>query len=235
MSNIFLSLHRPFSENEIEWRVGMANSEGTSALALAYVDSRAIMDRLDLAVGPWNWKDAYRPIDKGVICSLSLCLGGMWVSKEDASDYTDIEPIKGAISGAIKRAAVKFGVGRYLYGLPAIWAKAEKKGKTVILLPEGKAAANQKLAEYVKTYYKLTPALSVEQKTKLEKNLAEAIGMPTPEDILGTKDLNVLAAKNLSALALAWGALNPFQQEVELFKVAHATWSKLPYEYSRFA
>jgi hypothetical protein len=39
------------------------------------------------------------------------------VWKEDGAENTDIEAVKGGLSGAMKRAAVQWGCGRYLYGL----------------------------------------------------------------------------------------------------------------------
>ena len=42
-------------------------------------------------------------------------------SKRDGAENTNIEAIKGGYSGAFKRAAVKWGIGRYLYGLGTEW------------------------------------------------------------------------------------------------------------------
>lgn len=60
---------------------------------------------------------------KGVRCILSIKIGKEWISKQDGSSQTDISPIKGGFSGALKRTAVKFGMGRYLYSLPPLWVK----------------------------------------------------------------------------------------------------------------
>src|SRR5690606_17516766 len=43
---------------------------------------------------------------------------------------TDVEADKGGISDAFKRAAVKWGVGRYLYGVESPWVKIVKRGKS---------------------------------------------------------------------------------------------------------
>ena len=56
-----------------------------------------------------------------------------WVTKTDGADDTTIEGAKGGISDALKRAAVQFGIGRYLYHpsafdankKPASWATPE--------------------------------------------------------------------------------------------------------------
>lgn len=235
MSNIFLELFKPFEGSEIGWRVGASNQAKTSSLALAYVDSRAVMRRLDIVLGPMNWTDSYLFGDKAVVCTLSLKIGNEWVSKEDGSDQTDVEAAKGGISTAFKRAAVKFGVGRYLYDLPPIWVASEQKGKTVIITDEGKKQAIKKLDDFVKNYYKLTPVLTVPQKAKLEENYKNAaIDFPTLDAIFGTKEVNVLAAQNVMLLMSGWTGMDELQKETETFKVAYATFSGLPYVYSRF-
>lgn len=239
MPNLFLELFKPFEPNEIEWRVGSTNKDKTSGLALAYVDSRAIMRRLDLVVGPLNWMDTYTVADKSIICNLTLKIGNDWFSKEDGSDQTDIEGTKGGIATALKRAAVKFGIGRYLYDLPPIWVKTEPmtsgNKSTAILKDEGKATASKKLEEFLKGYYKLTPALSQAGKTKLTENLKNApADFPTLMELFWTEEVNTIAAQNVTKLVSVWDTLTPIQKEVETFKVSYATFSGLPYVYSRF-
>ena len=48
---------------------------------------------------------------------------------------TDVEGEKGAISDALKRTAVKLGIGRYLYNLPAVWVPIEPWGKSHRIVP----------------------------------------------------------------------------------------------------
>lgn len=131
----YVELAAPFPLADVHFRPGATNREKTQALALAYLDARAIMDRLDEVVGPENWKDEYTSWEgKGMLCRLSLRIDGEWVGKEDAAEATDIEPVKGAVSDALKRAAVKWGIGRYLYNLDNAWVKCEERGRSVILL-----------------------------------------------------------------------------------------------------
>lgn len=119
----FRALAQPFAPNDIEWRVGQRSKDGTKASLLCYLTSRAVQVRLDEVVGPASWRDSYLPITEGpktigFMCTLELEVApGVWVGKTDVADTTDIEPLKGGISGALKRAAVKWGIGRYLYGV----------------------------------------------------------------------------------------------------------------------
>jgi hypothetical protein len=78
---IFTRLAMPFASSDIEWRAGATNADKTRALALAYITSRAVMDRLDEVIGPENWKDEYKPgPDGGVTCGLSLRIHDEWIT-----------------------------------------------------------------------------------------------------------------------------------------------------------
>src|SRR5581483_208283 len=96
------------------------------ALALGYVDARVIQDRLDEVLGVEGWQDEYECLPDGsVICRLRLRIGDAWVTKMDVGGPSEQpdggDRMKAAFSDALKRAAVKFGVGRYLYRLPSQW------------------------------------------------------------------------------------------------------------------
>ena len=119
--DIFERLSEPFDPKDIEFRVGSTNRDKTKALALAYVTSRAIMDRLDEVVGPTEWHNEVKIHEQGVVATLTIRVGGEWVMRQDGAQYTNIESFKGGISDALKRVAVLFGMGRYLYRLPAMW------------------------------------------------------------------------------------------------------------------
>ena len=113
VAEILLELSAQFDENEIQWRPGGGGKE------LAYIDARTVMERLDDVVGAENWQDTYAETTAGrVLCGLSIRLGNEWITKSDGAGDTGVEGEKGAISDAFKRAAVKWGIGRYLYDLP---------------------------------------------------------------------------------------------------------------------
>ena len=120
------ALSAPFPPEAVHWRAQSVTKDGTKALALAYIDARDVMDRLDEVCGPENWQTEYLETAKGrLICRLSLRIGDEWVTKSDGAGETQVEGDKGAISDALKRAAVSWGIGRYLYRLPAPWVPCE--------------------------------------------------------------------------------------------------------------
>lgn len=148
----FSKLAAPFSPEVIQWRVGSTNRDKTRGMALAYVDARAVQQRLDDVLGPENWSCRYIRFDSRIaettLCEISVWCGKDlgWVGKCDGSGATDFEAEKGALSSAFKRAAVPWGVGRYLYDLPAPWVAVEMKGKFLVISDSEKTRLQQLVA-----------------------------------------------------------------------------------------
>lgn len=73
-----------FDEGDVDWKPIAVSKKTGQALAAAYISNRAIMDRLDEVCGPENWQNEYKPgPGGGVICGLSIRVGGDWVTKWD--------------------------------------------------------------------------------------------------------------------------------------------------------
>lgn len=129
----FSKLKEPFDEKDIEWRLqSCGESNGKIwAICLAYVTNRAIQNRLDEVCGPENWKNEFvTGPDGGILCGISIKCNGEWVTKWDGAENTQIEAVKGGLSGAMKRAAsTGWGIGRYLYNLEEGFATVSDKGK----------------------------------------------------------------------------------------------------------
>jgi hypothetical protein len=115
---LFAALAAPFQHDEVRTR-----SQG--GRNLHYITARTVMNRLDDVLGPASWWDEYIPQENSVICRLSIRLpDGSTLTKSDAGGYAGMpdsgDDDKSGFSDAFKRAAVKFGIGRYLYrdGVP---------------------------------------------------------------------------------------------------------------------
>jgi hypothetical protein len=67
--------------------------------------------------------------EHGVIASIAIKNPetGEWVEKQDGSGASDMEPFKGGISGALKRAATAWGIGRELYSYPRVIVEGEHR------------------------------------------------------------------------------------------------------------
>lgn len=132
---LFDELCRPFAAEEIDWRVGSTTGDKTKGMALAYMDARAVMDRLDGVCGPDGWQCNYTPgVNGSIVCNIGIRMpSGEWIWKADGAGATDVEGEKGMLSDALKRAAVRWGVGRYLYEMKSPWVALEKKGNSYII------------------------------------------------------------------------------------------------------
>ena len=130
MCKIMEALQEPFVVNELEFRVGATTPDKKQGLALAYVQARAIQNRLDKIFGIGGWKVSYKEITGGFLCKLAVKINEEWIEKEDGSSVTEFESIKGGISSAFKRVASSgFGVGRYLYSIRNHWHPIKQSGK----------------------------------------------------------------------------------------------------------
>lgn len=128
----------PFPASVVGWKPQTAKEN--RALAVAYIDARDVMDRLDAVMGIDGWQDQYdEQADGTVRCILSLRLAGEWISKQDVGGESEQkdpgDKHKAAYSDALKRAAVKWGIGRYLYSLPATWADYDPQRRDFVRPP----------------------------------------------------------------------------------------------------
>lgn len=129
----FEALKAPFPPDRISWRVGSTTQDKTKGMALAYIDARDVMERLDDIAGPARWQCDYPHANGKTVCRIGIKIDEEWVWKADGAGDTDYEAEKGALSDAFKRAAVRWGIGRYLYDISSPWVAVEQKGKTYII------------------------------------------------------------------------------------------------------
>ncbi|GAB5521617.1 MAG: hypothetical protein RhofKO_38680 [Rhodothermales bacterium] len=131
----FEALQAFFPPNDIEWKPIATSKRTGKGLAAAYLDTRAIMARLDAVCGPQNWRNEFAPgPNGGLLCGLSIRTvredgSAEWVTKWDGAENTDVESVKGGLSSAMKRAASQWGIGRYLYQLPNQWVPMNEHGR----------------------------------------------------------------------------------------------------------
>jgi hypothetical protein len=131
-------LAAPFDASEVKFKP--QHVTGNRALVVPFVDARVIQDRLDEVLGVMGWQDRYKCLPEGsVVCRLRIRLGAEWITKEDVGGQSE-QPDEGdrrkaAFSDALKRAAVKFGIGRYLYRLKPQWVDYDPQKRQVVGTP----------------------------------------------------------------------------------------------------
>lgn len=137
-------LREPFELADLSWRlIRSGRKDGKIwAKCIAYITSRAIIDRLDEACGPQNWASDFRTSDGHLLAGIGIRIGDEWVWKWDGTGMMDAkdglssaDAGKGDFSNALKRAAVQWGTGRYLYDLKEDWAIVNDGGRFFGRLP----------------------------------------------------------------------------------------------------
>ena len=117
----------PIKPEQIRWRVGSTSKDKSKGMLLGYIDSRTAMELLDSLDS--EWRDEYRMVkigtDEGIECALTV----KGITRTDVGTPSNTEGLKGAYSDALKRAAVKHGIGRELYELPRIWVAIDNFGR----------------------------------------------------------------------------------------------------------
>ena len=129
IDQIAWKLKEPFDPSKVHWRVGATNKEKTSGIALAFINARDAMKRLDDVMGI-KWQCRY-PFEG--CCEIGLYIDGEWIWRANGAGETDIEGEKGRYSDAFKRSAVMWGIGRYLYYLPNQWVPLKQQGRTHVI------------------------------------------------------------------------------------------------------
>lgn len=118
----------PVSPSEIQWLIGFGH-KGDNTPLLAHINARVVMDRLKDCFPVGEYKTDFTPFnyiskngqDSAVKFTISFLVDGNWISFSDVDSTGQVEPIKSAVSGASKRAAVWVGLGRELYDFPKVY------------------------------------------------------------------------------------------------------------------
>ncbi len=164
--DVLEALAKPFHPSLVRWRVP-ENTIGTRlrdkrrfGRALAYLDARAIIDRLNEVLGE-NWSSSLTPVTEdgqvtGFLCALTLTFpDGTSATRTDIG-HVDLNlsgdtALKAGASDALRRAAVQFGVGQYLYSLEMPQVEVDSSGRIVGAYPElptGKEAPRREAGRF---------------------------------------------------------------------------------------
>lgn len=194
----FDQLNDPFPVEQIRWRIQESRVKDMKpwALILAYVDARAVMSRLDRVFGQIRWRDQYKHLEDGVLCTIGYWDGNQWIEKQDGAPETKFEAFKGGISKAFVRCAVKWGIGRYLYNLPQQFAECSLEKKNGYQYAKTKDG---------KVFYWRVPQSAISALRALEGDKQETRGgllestMEIPDQVKYIKELSSYIVKDFTA------------------------------------
>lgn len=117
MDEMELSAKLEGLKKEIPYKFRVQSSNAYGFTCVAYIDARDVMDLLDEAVGSHCWQTKYDEHKGNLYCSIGIKIGEEWVWKTDCGTESNMDKEKGEASDALKRAAVQWGIGRFLYSL----------------------------------------------------------------------------------------------------------------------
>ena len=88
---------------------------------IPYIDARQVSERLNEVLGVDGWENTIEETNqKMLISNLTCIINGKEVSHSDVGTGGSIEKEKAMASDSLKRAAVHFGIGRYLYDMEPV-------------------------------------------------------------------------------------------------------------------
>jgi len=141
IDSITKRLQEPFDPRLLSWFPKVI--KGDQGLAMAYIGSRHIMERLDKVVGPFGWQTGCKSEDSQLVKGVAIrnpntgewvwrWEPGQWEASQDR-DRKVVEAL-GASTKGFRRAGMEWGIGRYLWFLEGFWVQMQDK--KILKLPD---------------------------------------------------------------------------------------------------
>jgi hypothetical protein len=128
------ALAAPFPSKQVSIKPLVVSDDRDEALAALFIDARDTAERLDEVAGG-DWSFIWNVEDKGLRWVVRGVLTVCGVTRSDAGEFLvdpkrkgdPIDPCKSAVSDALKRCGVLFGIGRYLYRVDPMWVAYNRR------------------------------------------------------------------------------------------------------------
>jgi len=206
-AEMLAALREPFPAEAIHWRAAktFSGQGGTKCIALAYLDARDVIDRMDEVFGADGWYESFTSLPPMpiVVCRIHANLYGepdraLWPFREDGAGLTQVEAEKGGLSAARKRcAALGWGIGLYLYSLGTTFAEYDAQKKRIP--PHEVQRLGNALPSWAKPGGATKP--THEEVAKREVEEGEHDIQATPEQAARLAEIGEMADKALSGKA----------------------------------
>jgi len=133
MKELINKLSKPVS---YQWRVQSRSKDKSKAICTAYIDARDVMKVLDEHC---EWEVQYKELAGFLFAGIGIKLDGQVMWRWDCGQRIEDNPQdqmyeqagKSAASDAFKRAAVMWGVGRFLYDMETVTLPCDQYGNPV--------------------------------------------------------------------------------------------------------
>lgn len=163
-------LRRPFAPEAIQFKIQSVFKEAKGCLVVAYIDARLVIERLNAVAGE-AWEPHFKTVEglpHMLWCNLQV-FGSVRSDIGEGQGQTEGMKRKAAVSDALKRAAVHFGVGVSVYALPQITLyrsqphvepRKTQKGETLALTEAGHVKLREGYAKWLETKNTFGPAMA---------------------------------------------------------------------------
>ncbi len=147
VKHLLAELEVPFPPDQVRWRVTNTSNDRKRGQIVPYADSRAYTDRLNALFTPQGWTREYKVetmtnitrVKKGesivsgkVLVTCTVTIIGLWSHSGTGEEWADDDNcMTAADAQAFKRACSCFGLGRYFYGIPALWVDLDQNRQPV--------------------------------------------------------------------------------------------------------
>jgi len=130
LQSVMAALAAPFPVEDIYWKPQAMTRDRKKALAVPYADGRAYEDCLNQVVpGDWASNVTFTPAPPKIVCTVTLTVCRITRTGDGEASLSDENAATGAYAQAFKRAAMRFGLGRYLYDLSSPWVAYDQEHK----------------------------------------------------------------------------------------------------------
>ncbi len=120
-------LKNPFPLDAHQFKPTALTSDKSRGLGLAYVDPRWYQHRLEEVDPEWGDELETTEVAESVLVTCRLTVKGVTRTEVGECAVDDKNSGTIATAQAFKRACAKFGLGRYLYFMPNVWADYDSK------------------------------------------------------------------------------------------------------------
>lgn len=230
--NLLKELTAVFPVEQLKWRIisVFEKENKLQGIIAPYIDSRNLMNRFDNVLG-CNWSCDYKIINcnslTAVECTISVNTAEGRIARADIADidmnssFGNGSILKSGYSNSFKRAAVAWGVGRYLYSLGNFFVPIENNlngpfkingefkinGKRTFVKGSFKAPSKKLISELKTNGFDVTSiAGNTTAITNNVNNYNTPNSKPVDKELLENKEA---VTELLKLLDIKYGQINP--------------------------
>lgn len=227
-----LGLTEPFPASAVSWRAGSVSRDKKRAQALAYAEPRVYEDRLNDVLGP-DWSCRFTSWgEQRLICELTVRFHDedgeiREITRTSSGEFDSSDRVAqgtAAEAQAFKRACSKFGLGRYLYDLPAAWVGYDENSRR---LTETPTLPSRSLPKPVLVAPKAPVTATEPSDPKLSQGRAEAMHRELEKIGLNKAEQRKLAEQVLKHTVPQFSALTE-SEALEVWNAARRSPPKTP-------